>query len=307
MIDVDDIRASVSMWDVLNQFNIPYPGPRPGGVKINAIDRPETEPSLHVYDDHWYDYGAGKGGDVIDFVQEWFGCSFMRACQYLGGAADEIGTTPKVEPAKREVLDLTDKFYSDSKPVTSEMAVFLWAQDRWGITLSDLWDAEVRAGRGTLWIPHLAGDGESVIGVKVRSLNGDRWSIVGSTFTERLYQSPSNWSFGARGTAVLCEGEPDTWVMTRELRYEPVDVFGLPSGAGTWNDRFTKQLEGYKSVFIVFDCDDAGTEAAERVDKILRPLVPEVFIKYPGGWEITTRDWDVCDAVKAGWDPKEML
>ena len=49
--------------------------------KIPSFANPdERTPSLHLYEDHWYDYGTGQHGDVIDLV----------AAAYPGSTINEI-------------------------------------------------------------------------------------------------------------------------------------------------------------------------------------------------------------------------
>ena len=62
------------------------------GFKINAggfchspfVANDKTA-SLKVYDGFrgWHDFSSGKGGDVIDFVREYFHLSFMDACKKI--------------------------------------------------------------------------------------------------------------------------------------------------------------------------------------------------------------------------------
>ena len=57
-------------------------------LKYKSPLRDESSASFHVDlgkapGGLWYDFGTGKGGDVIDLVQELKGLSFADAIQYL--------------------------------------------------------------------------------------------------------------------------------------------------------------------------------------------------------------------------------
>ena len=64
---LEQVKAQVSMLDALEALELTPPDRFPG--HIFAPDRDETAPSLMIYEDHWFDYGTGEGGDVLDFVQ----------------------------------------------------------------------------------------------------------------------------------------------------------------------------------------------------------------------------------------------
>ncbi len=56
----------------------------------------DNSPSLAVYDDHWYCYGCGDGGDAIDAVQKLDDVGF---CQAVEALAAEYGIQlPRPEP-----------------------------------------------------------------------------------------------------------------------------------------------------------------------------------------------------------------
>jgi len=46
----------------------------------------EKTPSFTVWPDgHWYCFGCGIGGDIIEFVKRWYRCEFKEAVQRLAG------------------------------------------------------------------------------------------------------------------------------------------------------------------------------------------------------------------------------
>ncbi len=64
-------------------------------VKYNAMARcpfhPDKNPSLYVANDHFYCFGCGEHGDVIDFTAKHFGISGKNAAKKL---ARDFGLTP---------------------------------------------------------------------------------------------------------------------------------------------------------------------------------------------------------------------
>lgn len=52
--------------------------------------RRDSDPSMRIYTDQqkYYDFGESEGGDVIDFVQRWRGCSFNDAVDFLADRAN---------------------------------------------------------------------------------------------------------------------------------------------------------------------------------------------------------------------------
>lgn len=69
-----------------------YTHQRPEKHKIFAPWRSEKTPSVHVYDDGtWWDYGAGFGGDVIDFMGRYFYGDAYRPEIHFTEVVDKIG------------------------------------------------------------------------------------------------------------------------------------------------------------------------------------------------------------------------
>ena len=77
----------------------------------------------------------------------------------------------------------------------------------------------------------------------------------------------------------------------------PADVFGLPSGAGTWKDHWLTDLAVYQRVLVAMDNDQAGRNARDRlISKIgwgrsselpVPPLYPDVRAAVEAGWRPT--------------------
>jgi len=76
-----DIKRSVSMRAICNMY----------GIKINRHNKAicpfhnDSHASLHVYDGDrgYWCFTCGEGGDVIDFVMQYFGLNFQSACEKI--------------------------------------------------------------------------------------------------------------------------------------------------------------------------------------------------------------------------------
>jgi hypothetical protein len=259
--DYAELRA-IPMWDVLDALEIHYSGPSPRGVKIHAIDRAERTPSLHVYEDHWYDFGSGKGGTPIDFVMAWYGCSFRRAVQWLsrlgGDAVEGLERTQHRAP-ERPVLDF-------ARQVTAFPLALSHLADlrkRWEWLDSDTviaWDLRVDKDRNLL-IPYWS-EG-AVPAVKVRwGLTGDKGAWEGSRLDQCLYRP---YDPGARSTVWLVEGESDAWRLNTHTRGR-VAVAALPGVAQAHKE--WPALAWADRVMVTMDNDPAGRGAlAKLVDR----------------------------------------
>ncbi len=73
------LRAkSLPMIDVVRRY-----GYEPRMNKINCCFHEDPGASLHVYEDSWYCFGCGKGGDQIEWVMKMQKCTFLEAINYL--------------------------------------------------------------------------------------------------------------------------------------------------------------------------------------------------------------------------------
>ena len=69
------------------------------GIKVTKnfckcpFHKADNTPSMKVYDNGFYCFACGKGGDVIKFVQEYEGLSFREACKWISGEDLPTGTS----------------------------------------------------------------------------------------------------------------------------------------------------------------------------------------------------------------------
>ena len=85
LIDTAYIVRSISPAEVIER----YTGNRPQHNKYLCPFHRDKHPSLSVKTDIWRCWSCGKGGNVINFVQEYFGLGFVDACRKLNDAIFE--------------------------------------------------------------------------------------------------------------------------------------------------------------------------------------------------------------------------
>ena len=79
MIDTDKIVRSVSPAEVIER----YTGNRQSHNKYVCPFHRDQHPSLSVKTHKWKCWACGKGGNVINFTQEYYGLNFVDACRKL--------------------------------------------------------------------------------------------------------------------------------------------------------------------------------------------------------------------------------
>lgn len=258
----------------------------------------ERTPSTHLYEDHFYDYGSGRHGDIFDWIGEEFlaegeeppslgkRIDRLRMLALKGGK--EPGDVDAVPVRKLENLDI--HFMTDA---TEPIDILGYPTSTYGTV--------VDRATGDVLVPHwewLEDESYLVYGIKIRGANGQKRSVPGSQFTHRLYH-PRGWS-GLQCPSEVCvitEGESDCWAMTSVLEGQGVDVFALPSGASSWKDAWLPNLASYTEVRLCFDNDRAGEQALDKLTRKIgfdrvRPLrVPPLYN-------------DAREAIEAGWEPR---
>ena len=86
---VDEIKSAYSMRDVLLKYG--FQVGRDGFCSCMLHEGDHTA-SFKVYPDSFHCYGCGKGGDIINWVQEYLHCDFKTAFYELGGSYERPKT-----------------------------------------------------------------------------------------------------------------------------------------------------------------------------------------------------------------------
>ena len=97
MIDTNKIVRSVDCAELIER----YTGNQPIHNKYLCPFHRDTHPSLSVKTDKWKCWSCGKGGNVINFVQEYFGLNFVEACRKI---SEDFGIDCGVDQPKKQSI-----------------------------------------------------------------------------------------------------------------------------------------------------------------------------------------------------------
>lgn len=134
-------------------------------------------------------------------------------------------------------------------------------------------------------IPVFADDGETILNIKIYDGDSFKNTAGCSSAIYGLWAMPVEYE-----TIYLAEGEWDTLAMMDIMNDERAAVLGVP-GAGTNLKPEILNLFIGKSVYLLYDHDDAGRAGREKTMNALMPIASEIrILKWPEG---TKDGWDV--------------
>ncbi len=268
----------------------------------------EREGSFTVYGDteRWYCFGCGEGGDVLDFLQRIEGLSLPEAIRRLDAAPPTLvrpstssrSAPPVVPPRDPALLTAASRFYGGelrrsregraylaSRGIHLETALHLglgfvpghglrrflesggFSEER--LRNSGLFTERGERFAGMVVVPETASG-------RVRWLAGRAIDPARSPRFQSLPGPKPVLGMGRLGPApawaVVAEGLFDWLVLTQ---------WGLPACAalGTQGlERVANALRGCPRVFLAFDNDEAGREAAARLEALLGPRAATVTL-----------------------------
>ena len=303
LVDIPTLKARHSLGAVVEESGVRLRGG--GRVRQGVCPfHDEGEGSFTVYGDteRFYCFGCAAGGDVLDFVQRAEGLNLPEAIRRLDG---NPGTTPKainrpapVRSSKSEALPPKDpallteaaRYYSGQLRCSSVAKEYLASRGigldtalRLGLGYATghglrealVWEGfserRLRAsglfmGRGAerftgmIVVPEIAGGLVRWLGG--RAINPDR--------TPRFQAPPGPKPVLGLGTL----GSVPSWVVLAEGVFDWLALaqWGLPACAalGTQGlERVAAALRGCTRVFLAFDNDRPGLEAAGRLADLL--------------------------------------
>ncbi len=300
-VDIAALKERHPLGDIVEAAGVPLRGR--GRVRQGVCPfHEEREGSFTVYGDteRWYCFGCGEGGDVLDFLQRTEGLSLPEAIRRLDGTPPTAHpirhapsrrhqTTPPLPPRDPALLTAAARHYAGDLRCSREAQAYLTSR---GVSLdtarrlslgfapgSGLRTALVSAGfaagrinasglftergerfAGMVVIPETAGG-------RVRWLAGRAIDRERSPRFQALPGPKPVLGMGRLGPAppwvVVAEGIFD-WLVLSE--------WGLPACAalGTQGkERVAAALRGCPHVFLAFDNDDPGREAAAALSGLL--------------------------------------
>ena len=235
--------------------------------KIRAPWRHEDTASVHIYDDgSWWDYGAGIGGDVLDFVGYCIHGTTYTPSVHFTEVVDMLGgldikplpaqTTRPAPPKPKLTLSMSAaQEWHDTMPAARR---WYWTQR--GLTDDTIdrfllgWDGKrytiPAIYRGIPFgVKRRQSDVDDGIPAKYISLTGSRAGI---------FNADALWT---AHEVVICEGEIDAMLLC-QVGYNAVSSTG---GAGTWKPEWAKLFAAVRSIIILYDNDAAGRDGALKV------------------------------------------
>ena len=302
-VDIQALKARHPVGDVVEEAGVRLMGR--GRVRQGVCPfHEETAPSFTVYADsqRYYCFGCGDGGDVLDFVQRTEGLTLPEAIRKLDGGAPSTVAAPRRAAESRRasaavvpqrdpaLLTAALRFYLRSMLRSREAREYLGSR---GIAF----DAACRLGLGCAagdglrqYLQAAGFGGERVRASGLLTERGERFAgmvvvpdlawgrvrwLVGRAVepavTPRFQALPGPrppvLGLGGLGQAtphvVLAEGLFD-WLTLVQWGFPAVAALGTQG-----LERVALALRGCPRVFLAFDSDDAGREAAERLAGLL--------------------------------------
>ncbi len=298
-VDLEALKRRHPLAEVVEQAGVPLRGR--GRVRQAVCPfHEEREGSFTVYGDteRWYCFGCGEGGDVLDFLQRLEGLSLPKAIRRLEAApASPIRPVTSRRPApppavpQRDpaLLTAASRHYAgellqsrEARAYLASRGVGLEAATRLGLGYacgqglrpflasqgfsqqrlkdSGLFTSAGERFAGMVVVPEIAGE-------RVRWLAG---RVIDPSSSPRFQALPGLkpvLGLGRLGPAppwaIVAEGIFDWLVLAQ---------WGLPACAalGTQGlERVANSLRGCPKVFLAFDNDKAGGEAAARLAGLL--------------------------------------
>ena len=294
MIDVDAIKRNNPLQAVVERFT----GQQIEKHKIYAPWRQESTPSVHVYDDgSWWDYGAGFGGDVIDFVGYLFYGTSYQPDAHFTEVIDRLGALDikplpaqieKPKPPKPKLKISLDQCVAWHDDMPRNRRDYWHSRGLTDTTINDFflgWDGR----RYTIPLLYRL----VPFGVKRRQseiADGIDAKYVMTTGSRAgIFNADSLWT---ADSCVICEGEIDCMLLT-QLGYHAVTS---TAGANSWKPEWARFFTHIKHIFLLFDNDQAGITGAAKVRSTLRRAR---IVTLPAGTKDVGELWQTGEA--ANW------
>ena len=301
-VDIPALKARHPLGDLVEESGVRLRGR--GRVRQGVCPfHQEGEGSFTVYGDseRFYCFGCGAGGDVLDFVQRMEGVGLPEAIQRLGGAI-EARTESRIKrhpspptwnpppPRNPALLTETARFYARELRRSPEGRGYLASR---GIGLDGAFRLGVgyAPGRGLRRHLESAGFGEKSLEESGLFLGRGFERFSGMIVLPDMVGGLVRWLAGRAvdpGAVPRFQAPPGPkpvlglrrlgraprWVVLTEglMDWLTLAHWGLPACAalGTKGlERVAGALMGCPRVFLAFDSDDAGREAAASLQDLL--------------------------------------
>ena len=302
-VDITELKSRHPLGDAVESAGVPLRGK--GRVRQGVCPfHQEAEGSFTVYSDSekFYCFGCGAGGDVLDFVQRTEGLTLPEAIRRLDDGAAPVmtaavhpvatrqSTAPAIPPRDPALLTAAVRFYAEQLRRSPVARQYLASR---GIGL----DAAMRLGLGCATgnglREHLESVGFTTQRLRDSGLFLERGAerFAGTITVPDIASGRVRWLTGRavdtdakpRFQAVpgpkpvlglVSHGPSPPWLALTEgvFDYLALAAWGYPACAalGTQGmDKVAATLRGCPHVFLAFDNDNAGMEAAQGLRELL--------------------------------------
>lgn len=217
------------------------------GLELNRQDKTrcflhgDTDPSLQVYEDHWYCHGCHEYGDAVDLVARYRGVSNGEAAQWI---VDTMGTPQPTPPTPKKSS---------------------------GSDYGKLEREHIYPGGQLKHVVYRKPNGKK--DAPWKHLKNGKW-VYGRP--KELFPVPPLYYRRDElpASLFLTEGEKDT----DRLEQNHLAAVSLPDGSGSdWYPEYQPYFSG-RSVYIIQDNDDPGKKYAQQMAATLQGIAKSVYV-----------------------------
>ncbi|MFA5352710.1 MAG: CHC2 zinc finger domain-containing protein [Thermodesulfovibrionales bacterium] len=246
--------------------------PHGGKVRFKSPFRDEKEPSFYVYthNNTWFDWGLGKGGDIIDFVQRLHGVSFPEALEILTGVKASVPKAPEKRPKPQTSAVDVHRLYETLRKRTDQAMIeaFFNAQ---GVN----YYPQI----GTVYYPTISGKeridyAATPMPMRNRSFQGlECREMIDEGKKRTLGETKVPWVLPRDSSiAYMAESILDalaTEIVAGDYNHTLIGLNGV--GLIKWIPRMVEKL-GIKKMYLALDNDEPGNRILPEVEEMLTSL-----------------------------------
>ena len=311
MYDIQLIKSRLTCVDYAQRVNLPIS--KSGDRCVSPLrDGAKNKTSFVVYDDFYYDFASGSGGDVIELCAAIAhngdrGSAIRELAQLTGVPSDNTENTQEWLDYTNQMNSMTAYYHTQ---LTADDRNYLHARGLSDNDISRLMIGRVTDGplRGRLFLPYFSGYNGYVCYYATRALPG-------STFPDSKYMKQKRDDFCQHlpwGLQTL-NRESDTLIIA-EGYFDAVsfEIQGYPVLSAI-TGRFSKTqipvvlsvARKFKRVFIVYDNDNV-THAGESFSRAMSNLLIRHHIPFIVG-TVPTPYHDISEYYAAGGDLSRII
>jgi len=236
-----------------------------GEGKVLCPWHKDHRPSLHIYPDHVFCYVCREAHNGLAYLQARYNYSFFEAIEYLEHYRGKRNLPRTESPIRTVPLEEVHAWHVALLAENGE-AARRWLQERGiGMNAARALQLGWKEDRQVV-IPHFV-KGE-VVNLKLRVLpeyqmDGEPKysSLSGHRFTHLYPYDAFCQHFTDKQVLFITEGEFDAIVLLQA----GLPALSLPSGVDWRLTRWRPFLCGFDTIFVVYDQDSAGKEAAQAL------------------------------------------